>query len=379
MSGPKTVIIGGGIVGLSLAWNLAKRGWNDITVLERDYLNSGASARCGGGVRAQWSTADNIRIMKRSVELFESFPQDTGFNNWFRQGGYLFIAYNEAQAELFEKNNKLQNEHGVQSRLVTPAQIKKLAPAVNTDGMVGGIYHQRDGVCFPFAMVWGYTKVCRKLGVKVLPFHEVTALEAEGDKIARVVTPHGAFAADLVVNAAAAWAPGIGRMAGVELPNHPEKHEAIVTESLHAFLGPNLIPMNSGMYVAQTMRGEIYACVGLEKGPATDYETTFAFIQKVSRLMIDLAPQLSAVKVLRQWAGFYDITPDTNPIIGYVESPQNFYQYHGLMGHGFMFAPAMSEMVADHLVAGKLHEDIAPYNLKRFETGGLEVEKMIIG
>ncbi|NLH49220.1 MAG: FAD-binding oxidoreductase [Myxococcales bacterium] len=379
MSGPRTVIIGGGIVGLSLAWNLAKRGWRHITVLERDHLNAGASARCGGGVRAQWSTADNIRIMKRSEELFESFPQDTGFNNWFRQDGYLFLAYTDEQAAQFEKNDRLQHENGVRSQLLSPTEIKRLVPWINTAGIRLGSFHKRDGVCFPFAMVWGYTKVCRQLGVEVLAHHEVTALETAGTKIVQVVTPRGAFAADLVVNATSAWAPQIGRMCGVELPNHPEKHEAIVTEPLHSFLGTNLIPMNSGMYVAQTMRGEIYACVGLEKGPASDYNSTFAFMRKVSRLMIDLVPRLSAVKVLRQWAGFYDITPDTNPIIGYVDRPENFYQYHGLMGHGFMFAPALSEMVADHLVSGRVHPDLANYDLGRFERGGLEVEQMIIG
>jgi sarcosine oxidase, subunit beta len=379
MSDPRTVIIGGGIIGLSLAWNLAKRGWRNITVLEKDHLNAGASARCGGGVRAQWATPDNIRIMKRALDLFESFPADTGFNNWFRQGGYLFLAYNDEQAADFEKNVKLQNEHGVPSVLLSVHEIKRRVPMINTDGIVVGAFHQRDGVCFPFAMVWGYTKACRKLGVRVLPFHEVTGLEMLGKKIARVITNRGPFQADLVINAAAAWAPRLAGLCGVALPNYPQKHEAIVTEALHPFLSPNLIPMDSGMYVAQTMRGEIYACVGLDKTPASDYHTTFAFMEKVSRLMIKLVPRFSAVKVLRQWAGFYDITPDTNPIIGYVPEPDNFYQYHGLMGHGFMFAPALSEMVADHLATGRIHPDIAEYDLGRFARGGREVETMIIG
>ena len=379
MSGPKTVIIGGGIVGLSLAWNLAKRGWSDVTVLEREHLNAGASARCGGGVRAQWSTADNIRIMKRNLELFADFPQDTGFNNWFRQGGYLFLAYSDEQAAQFEANVKLQHEHGVSSALLSPSAIKRRVPQINLDGIVVGAYHKNDGVSFPYAMVWGYAKVCAQLGVKVLPFHDVLGLGVEGKKIAVVQTNQGDFAADLVINCTAAWAPAIGRMCGVELPNHAEKHEAIVTEALHSFMTPNLIPMNSGMYLAQTMRGEIYTCVGLDKEPASNYDTTFAFMRKVSRLMVELVPQLSAVKVLRQWAGFYDITPDTNPIIGYVGEPENFYQYHGLMGHGFMFAPAISEMIAVHLDGGELHEDLAAYDLDRFERGGLEIEKMIIG
>lgn len=379
MSGPRTVIIGGGIVGLSLARELARRGMTDVTVLERDHLNAGASARCGGGVRAQWSTADNIRIMKRNLELFETFPQDTGFNNWFRQCGYLFLAYTDEQAAAFANNIKLQNEHGVAAELVSPSWIKRKVPEIDTDGIVAGAFHRRDGVCFPFAMVWGYTKACRQLGVRVLPFHEVVGLKVAGNRLTTVETNQGDFEADLVVNAAAAWSPPIARMCGVELPNHAEKHEAIVTESLHNFLSTTLIPMDSGMYVAQTARGEIYACVGLDKKPASDYDTTFAFMQKISRLMVDLVPRLSSVKVLRQWGGFYDITPDTNPIIGFVGEPENFYQYNGLMGHGFMFAPAMSEMIAEHLTGGNLHEDLAAYDLGRFERGGLEVEQLIIG
>jgi len=379
VSGPRTVIIGGGIVGLSLAWNLAKLGWDNITVLERDHLNAGASARCGGGVRAQWSTADNIRIMKRNLDLFVSFPQDTGFNNWFQQRGYLFLAYSDQQAEQFEKSVGLQHENGVMTKLWSPSEVKRRVPGINTDGIVLGCFHKKDGVCFPFAMVWGYTKVCRQLGVRVLPFHEALGLRVANRKITVVETNRGEFPADLVVNCAAAWAPQIGRMCGVEMPNYPEKHEAIVTEALHSFMGPNLVPMNSGIYVTQTMRGELYACLGLDKAPAENYDTSFAFMRKVSRLMIDLMPRLSGVKVLRQWAGFYDITPDTSPIIGYVTEPENFYQYHGLMGHGFMFAPAMSEMIAAHLDGSELREDLTAYNLDRFAHGGLEVEQMIIG
>ncbi len=379
MTGPRTVIVGGGIVGLSLAWNLAKRGWTDITVLEREHLNAGASARCGGGVREQWSEADHIRIMKRSVELFESFPQDTGFNNWFRQCGYLFLACSDEQAAMFEKNVKLQNENGVASRLMSPSEIKRKVPEISLRGIVVGEFHRRDGVCFPYAMVWGYAKVCRELGVQVRPGTNVVGLEVRDKKIARVLTDRGAFDADLVVNAAAAWSPNIGAMCGVALPNYPEKHEAIVTEALRPFLESCLIPMDSGMYLAQTIRGELYACVGLDKAPAKNYDPTFAFIRKVSRLIVDLLPRAAGVKALRQWGGFYDITPDTNPIIGFVAEPENFYQYHGLMGHGFMFAPALSEMIAEHLVHGRLDPDIANYGLERFARGGLEAEKMIIG
>jgi glycine/D-amino acid oxidase-like deaminating enzyme len=375
----KAVIIGGGVIGLSLAWHLGRLGWRDVVVVEKGHLNGGATGRCGGGVREQWSSARNIEIMKRSISLFKSLASDTGENVWFRQGGYLFLAKNDSHVAQLETSVKLQNEHGSPTRMMTLGEIHRLCPYLNTDDVLAGSFNPNDGVLFPFSVVHAFAKGIKKHGNSLITHNPVTNIEIQSGKIRRVATDQVEIETSIIVNAAGTWAPAIGAMAGVDLPNYPEKHEALVTESLRPFLGPNLVPMDSGLFVSQTMRGEIYACLGVEKGPAEDYRSSFKFISAVSRAMIDLMPRLSAVKVLRQWGGYYDITPDTNPILGPVEGVEGFIQCHGFMGHGFMMAPAIGEIMAEFLVHEKIHPEIENCRLSRFQSGGLVAEKMIIG
>ena len=374
----RAVIVGGGVLGLSLAYNLALKGWTDLIVCEKTHLNAGASARNGGGVRAQWSNVTNIELMLESQKLFETFTERLGINIWYRQGGYLFLAKSDEQTAMLRQNVILQNQHGVHSRMVTRTQIRELVPAINADCIVAGAYNPRDGVLFPFPVLWGYARAAKERGVKILPFAEVTGINLAGGKIAEVITGKGAIETPMVINAAGAWAPVIGKMAGVDLPNRAEKHEAIVTEPLAAFLGPNLVPMDSGMYVAQTMRGEIYACVG-HQTDKVDTQASFGFIRKISQLLMDLIPRLGEVKVLRQWGGFYDITPDTNPILGPVKGVEGFIQLHGFMGHGFMMAPAIARIMADFLVDGRSHKMIETCHPDRFTGTLLQKETLIIG
>lgn len=374
----RAVIIGGGVQGLSLAYRLAQNGWTDVIVCEKSHLNSGASARNGGGIRAQWSTSANIEIMLEALHLFETFSSRLGTNIWFRQDGYIFIAKSNEQAESFVNNVALQNEHGIPSRILSPRDIKAMVPQINMNGIVAGAFHQKDGVLFPFPVLWGYARAAKSLGVRILTFTEVTDIKTKSGKIEKVITDKGDIETSIVVNATASWAPEIGKMVGVSLPNKAEKHEAIVTEPLHPFLGPNLVPMDCGMYVTQTMRGEIFACGG-HPTENIDYDATFGFIRYISGLLIDLLPVTGEIKLLRQWAGYYDITPDTNPILGPVKELEGFIQLHGFMGHGFMMAPVMARIMADYLTKDTPHPIIEKCSLSRFEGELLEAETMIIG
>lgn len=373
------VIVGGGVMGLAVAYELGLRGRRDVVVVERGHLNGGATGRCGGGVRQQWSTAGNITLMKRAVELYRGLASQTGENVWFRQDGYLFLAKTAEQETQLEAGVKLQNEHGVRSRLLTRTEIRSLCPELNIEGVRVGAYNADDGTLFPFSVSWAYAKGIAKHGNRILLHTDVTGIDGRDGRIERVHTSAGYIETECVVNCAGAWSPSIGNMLGVTLPNHPEKHEAIVTEALRPFLKPNLVPMDSGLFVSQTMRGEIYACVGVDKAPATSYMPTFAFMRKISRLMVELVPRLASVKVLRHWGGFYDITPDTNPILGPVRGWDGFIQCHGFMGHGFMMAPVIAELTAEYLVSGVRHPELDACRLERFEAGGLETERMIIG
>ncbi len=263
--------------------------------------------------------------------------------------------------------------------MLNPREILRLCPQINIDGVQAGSFNPNDGVMFPFAAVHAFAKGIKRHGNQLLTHNPVTDIVTQSGKIKKVRTVKGDIETSIVVNAAGTSAPHIGMMAGINLPNYPEKHGALVTESLRPFLGPNLVPMDSGLFVSQTMRGEIYACLGVVKGPAENYRSSFKFITSISRLMIELMPRLSSVKLLRQWAGYYDITPDTNPILGPVAEIENFLQCHGFMGHGFMMAPAIGEIMAQLMVRDQIHPEIECCGLNRFQTGGLVAETMIVG
>lgn len=375
----EVVIIGGGILGLSLAYQLGRLGVRDVVILEKDHLCAGASARCGGGVRQQWSTPENIEWAKQSVRMFADLPSELGINIWFLQTGYLFLASNKQQVELFEKNIKVQNEHGVPTRLLEPVEVSRLAPELDISRIVAGAFNPSDGHLFPFSVIWGYAKACRRTGMRIHTHTQVTSLEARNGRITKAITANGGVSANTLVNACGAWSPEIARHVEVDLPNQPEKHEILVTEPLAPFLKPAVIPIDSGLYCSQTARGELCACVGLPKKPKPDYLASFEFTKYISTILIELFPNLAEVKILRQWAGYYDLTPDTQPILGPVDQFENFIQLHGFMGHGFMMAPYWGKTMAEFIVKKKHRDKIEPYRLERFKEGALTHETMIIG
>jgi sarcosine oxidase subunit beta len=374
------VIVGGGIMGLSLAYQLAKLGQKKVVVLEQSYLCSGASGRNGGGVRAQWSSELNIRLMRESIRLCESFAQEMGINVWFRQGGYLFLARSKAQLDALEKSAKLQNTLGLRTRIVSANEARGIVPELSTEGLVGASFNPDDGVVFPWPFVWGYQKACEALGVTVLPFTPVTSIGTENGAISCVRTMYGQIATRLVVNAAGAWSPEIAKMVGVEMPNKPHRHEICSMEPLKPFLKPLVADLESGLYFSQSMRGEIVGGISNAKVPeGLDQNSSARFLGLYARGLVSAMPRLGAVRVLRQWAGCYDITPDANPILGFVDEVEGFFVMAGFMGHGFMMAPVIGKLCAEHLVEQKDDEVFRRWNLRRFARGELLTESMILG
>lgn len=376
----KIVIIGGGIMGLATAYHLARRGIRDVVVLEKSYLCSGASGRNGGGVRAQWSTATNVRLMMESIRMCRQFAREMGINVWFRQGGYLFLARSESQLEVLEASVKLQNENGLQTRMLEPAEAKKLVPELDTEGVIGASYNPTDGVVFPWPVVWGYARGCERLGVEIEIFTEVTALEWVGGRVGRVVTGRGTIETDTVVNATGAWSPEVAKLVGLELPNHPHRHEICSTESLKPFLKPLVADLGDGLYFSQSMRGEIVGGITDPLAPERlDQSSSLRFLGLYSRSLTRVMPCLGEVKVLRQWAGCYDVTPDGKPIVGPVAELPGFVQLCGFVGYGFMMAPVVGKIMADYLATGIEPEVFRQWRLERFRSGRLEREKMGIG
>ncbi|MBM4381284.1 MAG: FAD-dependent oxidoreductase, partial [Deltaproteobacteria bacterium] len=253
----KMVIIGGGIMGLALAYNLAERGETDVVVLEQGYLCAGASGRNGGGVRAQWGTPSLIDLARRSIHLMKGFAAKTGINIWLRQGGYLFLARNKAVVERLERSAALHNRYGVKTAILSPAEGRDIVPELSMAGVQACAWNPDDGVVFPWPFLWGYARSAERRGVKVEIFTRVLGFEQSGGAIRKVKTDRGDIAADTVVIAAGAWSPQVARLAGVQLPNVAHRHEICSTEPLKPFLGPLVSVLDSGLYFSQSMRGEI--------------------------------------------------------------------------------------------------------------------------
>jgi sarcosine oxidase subunit beta len=413
----RVVIIGAGIMGLATAYHLAQRGITDVLIVDRAYLCGGASGRNGGGVRAQFSSETNIRLMQESIEICKSFAAKMKINVWFRQGGYLFLTRTQERARGLEASVKLQNECGLPTRLLEPSEIQSIVPEIDPSGVVRASFNPDDGVVFPWPFVWGYAKAAKDLGVEIETYTDVIDFVTKGNRITGVVlrkTRHDEIAGwdrlgptdargdappsftemsrhaggerttiecDDVLLCTGAWSPEVARLVGVELPNHPHRHEICSTEPLKPWLGPLVAELGGGgLYFSQSARGEIVGGIGVDPvPPGINQRSSLEFLATYSRALVRTVPKLATVKVLRQWAGCYDLTPDSNPIVGRVGKPENLVLACGFMGHGFMIAPVMGKLLAEHVETGVTSELFARWALARFREGRLLEERMIIG
>ncbi len=378
------VVIGAGIMGLSVAYHLAEQGTRNVIVVDKSYLCGGASGRNGGGIRAQWSSETNVVLMQESIRMCRVFARRMKINVWFRQGGYLFLARTLPMQRTLEASVALQRECGVRTEMLTPAQAAKIVPELDTNQLVAASYNPDDGVVFPWPFVWGFANAAEKYGVKVLPFHEVIGIRTRGTAIESVVLRNDvrefSIATSRVVNAAGAWSPTVAKLVGIELPNKPHRHEICSSEPLKPWLKPLVADLSDGLYFSQSTRGEIVGGIGQSYVPhGLNQESSFAFLGKYARSLARTCPALGAVKVLRQWAGCYDLTPDANPIFGPVKEIDEFYQVSGFMGHGFMMAPIVGKRLADHLAHGNQEPLFERWRLSRFAEGKLLSEGMILG
>ncbi|HEY1960474.1 MAG TPA: FAD-binding oxidoreductase [Polyangiaceae bacterium] len=384
------VVVGAGIMGLSIAYHLARLGTTDIVVVDKGYLCGGASGRNGGGIRAQWSSEANVRLMQESIRMCRDFASEFKINVWLRQGGYLFLARDEARRRALEASVNVQNECGLGTRMLTPKEARKIVPELDPANFVAASYNPDDGVVFPWPFVWGFAQAARKLGVEVETFRDVVGFDVSGKRIDAVVTqrlgadgsrgPLERIRTHRVVNAAGAWSPAIAKMLGVALPNEPHRHEICSTEPLKPWLRPLVADLGDGLYFSQSTRGEIVGGIGQKRVPeGLDQNSSFAFLGLYASALVRACPVLANVKVLRQWAGCYDITPDSNPIVGEVDDIEHFWQASGFMGHGFMMAPVMGKLMAEQMLDPKPLPLFERWNLRRFKEGKLLSEAMIIG
>lgn len=380
MNRADAIIIGGGSSGLSTAYWLTKKGMTNVLLLERSYLSSGATGRCLGGIRAQFSAEADIRLALESQRMYERLGGELGFDPLFRQGGYLFMAFDEKDMELYQRNSEIQNKYGVHSRMVTPDEIGKLAPALNTKALVGGCFNPKDGTAVHFAVSNGFAEKARKQGATLRPFTAVEQIDTAGGRVTGVQTSDGLVATDVVVCVAGVHSVGLLAPLGIELPLRPRKQEVLVTEPIKPFLDPMLVSVR-GHSMFQTLRGEFVAECGERKDERPDtmsWSSTFPFLETCARKLLELLPCMRDVRVARQWAGTYDTSPDHRPVLQAFSDPAGLLLASGFSGHGFMLAPMVGKIMAELAIDGQSRFDISSFDLARFSRPGLRSETMVI-
>ena len=376
----EVVIIGGGIVGTAVAYNLAKLGLRDVTLVEKDYLAAGSTGRCGGGMRQQWSTSANILLAKHSIDAFRNFKEELGQDIQFRQGGYLLVAYTEDMVSEFRTNITLQNSLGVNTRLITPDEVKKISPILDTKDLLAASFGPTDGVANPFLAVKGYADRARDMGVRILTRTEVTGFKTSGARITAVITAAGEISTKWLVCAAGAWSGQIGKMLGIDIPVLPYRHQIMVTEPLEVIHPCMVIDLYHNLYFSQSEVGSLISGqTDKDEAPGFDTRNNSRFLVEISRKLVYHAPILRNVRVIRQWAGLYEVTPDAQPIIGRIPEFDNFLVAGGFSGHGFMLAPATGLLVAEEIVYGKPR--LLPteeMSIERFRKGEIIREKHVV-
>ncbi|MGQ4387133.1 NAD(P)/FAD-dependent oxidoreductase [Streptomyces sp. SAS_270] len=370
------VVIGGGVMGTSIAYHLARAGVPDVVLVERDELAAGSTSRAAGGVRAQFSDELNIQLGARSLEAFARFGDEPGHDIGLHRVGYLFLLSTAQEVAAFEAGVRLQNALGVPSRLIDPAEAHRLSPLISTDGLLAAAFSPDDGHCTPESVVHGYAAGARRHGATVLRHCEVTGIERDGDDITAVVTRQGRIATDTVVCAAGAWSRAVGAMAGVDLPVSPLRRQIAVTEPVPG-LPPDLpmtIDFTSSLYFHTEGPGLLLGMSDPDESPGFSTETHDRWIPRLYEAMQRRAPALLDLRRTGGWAGLYEITPDHNALIGEAGSCSRFLYATGFSGHGFLQGPAVGEVVRDLYLGHEPFVDISPLSAERFAADALRPE-----
>ncbi|MBM3308309.1 MAG: FAD-binding oxidoreductase [Candidatus Eisenbacteria bacterium] len=374
------VIVGGGVIGCALAYYLAREGMTDCLVLEASHLAAGGTGRCGGGIRQQWSTEENARFAIASVRAFEALSEELGTDIEFLQGGYLVLAYTDEDVDQFRRNVELQRSLGLDVEVLTPADVRRtIAPMLNTDGLRLATHCATDGSANPFLTTAAYANAARRLGAEIELYTPVRKLLVDGGRVRGVETDRGAVSAPIVVNAAGSHSVLLARTVGVELPITPYRREILVTEPLERFFDPMIISFSFGIYFRQTRHGSVIGGFADPEQPGGFDETSsLDFLVTMSKKLAHLMPALESVKVVRQWAGLYDATPDARPLLGRTDGVEGLHQANGFSGHGFMIAPAVTRSLAQSIAGKRPDIDIEPLNLRRFAEGRVKTERSVV-
>jgi sarcosine oxidase, subunit beta len=362
------VVIGGGVMGLSTAYQLARSGVTDVVLVERDEFGSGSTSKAAGGVRAQFSDAVNIELGLRSLRTFETFKEEFGQDIDLHQVGYLFLLDRPEHVTAFEKNVALQNELGVESRLLEVTEAKRLSPMIRTEGLLGAAWSPRDGHCTPESVVLGYAGGARAAGARLVRRCEVTAIERDGDVITGVETTLGRVRTSAVVCCAGAWSQQVGAMVGVRLPVTPLRRQVLTTAPIEdlAVATPFTIDFGTSFYFHREGRGLLLGMSDAAETPGFKLGRSDEWLPRLAEVIERRVPALADVGLVSGWAGLYEMTPDHNALIGEASEVSRFLYATGFSGHGFLMGPAVGEVMRDLYLGQPPYVDISGFDTHRF-------------
>jgi sarcosine oxidase, subunit beta len=379
------VIIGGGIVGSSIAYHLTAAGCRDVLVIEREtYQGKGSTGKSMGGVRAQFSSAPNIHMSLYSIAFFRSFEEIVGHPSGYKPQGYLFVATRESHLEYLRKNQELQISLGLKSvQMLTREEIVRVLPQIRADDVVGGSFCATDGFVDPYSVMVGFISAATKNGARLCRDAEVIGIELDTQGIAGVKTTKGTIATRTVVNAAGPWAAQVARLAGVDLPVEPLRRMLVPTEPFNELppRTPMVIDMSTGFHFRPEGLGLLLAWNDPEETPGFKFDFDPNFIEKILTRAVTRVPCFERLEVnpRRAWAGLYEMTPDHHCILGPAPGVRGFFLANGFSGHGVMHSPATGKILSDLIL--KRSTDIVDPNalsIERFAAGRLLEEAAVL-
>jgi sarcosine oxidase subunit beta len=372
------VIIGGGVIGVSIAYHLAMKRVGRIILLEKGQLGEGSTSRCVGGIRTQFSTEINILFSLESIKTFERFEEEFGINPEFKRIGYLFLATTELEMGVFNENIKLQRKFGIPVELLNPDEIKARWPYLRVDDILGGTFCPWDGYAGPNEVLSGFVSGAKKAGVRIYEGTEVLGISLSKGKVNGVKTKREEISTPIVVNAGGPFASVIGEMAGVKTPVKPLRRQIFITAPFHLTnqTMPLTIDFHRGWYFRREVDGLLLSGP-LDNEPSFNLGIDYEAMAETSENAIYRVPALERARIAQGWAGLYEISPDHHAILGNVPEVEGFILANGFSGHGFQHSPAVGKVIAELIVEGKPTTiDISPLSIERFEKGELIIEPM---
>jgi sarcosine oxidase subunit beta len=366
------VVIGGGVVGCSIAYHLARRGQRDVVVLEREAVGSGTTSKAAGGIRSQFPTETEIRFSLEAIGVFERFQEEFGVDIGYRKIGYLFLISDPEDLAGYRERMALQRRLGVDVREIAPAEAKAIVPALRVDDLIAAVWGPTDGMAGPAVVPNAFARRARELGARIVEGVDVTAIDVERGRVRGVRTSQGAITAPIVINAAGPVAARVGRLAGVEVAVHPRRRHIFFTEPFPEIPGP--VPLTtdraSGFYFRKEMEQLL-----LSPGDVEDIGEDFtvpvdrARIDETVEKALHRIPIVEKARISGGWAGLRPLTPDDHAIIGWAPGVEGFFLAVGFGGHGFQHSPATGRYVSEWLLDGKPSLDLSLFDPGRFAAG----------